>query len=152
MTLLRLERLQLAYGTHVLLNGAELVLEKGERLALVGRNGTGKSTLLKLVAGEIVPDDGTIWRAPGLKIGVLEQDLPSASGETIFDMVAQGLPQAGELLAEYHRLVQSDNPDMQRMATLQSRLEAVDGWSFHQRIDVVLTRLGLPADDLMSSL
>jgi len=152
VTLLRLERLQLAYGTHVLLNDAELVLEKGERLALVGRNGTGKSTLLKLVAGEIVPDDGAIWRAPGLKIGVLEQDLPSASGETIFDVVAQGLPQAGELLAEYHRLVQSDTPDMQRMATLQSRLEAVDGWSFHQRIDVVLTRLGLPADDLMGSL
>ena len=95
MTLLRLEGLQLAYGTHVLLDGADLVLEKGERLALVGRNGTGKSTLLKLVAGEILPDDGSIWRAPGLKIGVLEQDLPSASGETIFDVVAQGLPQAG---------------------------------------------------------
>ncbi|WP_445158119.1 ATP-binding cassette domain-containing protein [Halomonas sp. E14] len=152
MTLLRLEGLQLAYGTHVLLNGADLVLEKGERLALVGRNGTGKSTLLKLVAGEILPDDGSIWRAPGLKIGVLEQDLPSASGETIFDVVAQGLPQAGELLAEYHHLVQAAEPDMKRMATLQSRLEAIDGWSFHQRIDVVLTRLGLPADDLMSSL
>ncbi|MGL6253078.1 MAG: ATP-binding cassette domain-containing protein, partial [Billgrantia desiderata] len=152
MTLLRLEGLQLAYGTHVLLDGADLVLEKGERLALVGRNGTGKSTLLKLVAGEILPDDGSIWRAPGLKIGVLEQDLPSASGETIFDVVAQGLPQAGELLAEYHHLVQAAEPDMTRMATLQSRLEAIDGWSFHQRIDVVLTRLGLPADDLMSSL
>lgn len=152
VTLLRLEGLQLAYGTHVLLDGADLVLEKGERLALVGRNGTGKSTLLKLVAGEILPDDGSIWRAPGLKIGVLEQDLPSASGETIFDVVAQGLPQAGELLAEYHHLVQAADPDMKRMATLQSRLEAIDGWSFHQRIDVVLTRLGLPADDLMSSL
>ncbi|MCE8019565.1 ATP-binding cassette domain-containing protein [Halomonas sp. MCCC 1A11036] len=152
MTLLRLERLQLAYGTHVLLDGADLVLEKGERLALVGRNGTGKSTLLKLVAGDILPDDGSIWRAPGLKIGVLEQDLPAASGQTIFDVVAQGLPQAGELLAEYHRLVQAADPDMKRMATLQSRLEAIDGWSFHQRIDVVLTRLGLPADDLMSSL
>nr|WP_267957637.1 ATP-binding cassette domain-containing protein [Halomonas zhangzhouensis] len=150
--MLRLERLQLAYGTHVLLDGADLVLEKGERLALVGRNGTGKSTLLKLVAGDILPDDGSIWRAPGLKIGVLEQDLPAASGQTIFDVVAQGLPQAGELLAEYHRLVQAADPDMKRMATLQSRLEAIDGWSFHQRIDVVLTRLGLPADDLMSSL
>ncbi len=152
MTLLRLERLQLAYGNHVLLDGADLVLEKGERLALVGRNGTGKSTLLKLVAGEILPDDGGIWRAPGLKIGVLEQDLPAASGETIFDVVAQGLPQAGELLAEYHHLVQAAEPDMKRMATLQSRLEAIDGWSFEQRIDVVLTRLGLPADDLMSAL
>ncbi|MDR5861240.1 ATP-binding cassette domain-containing protein [Halomonas eurihalina] len=152
MTLLRLERLQLAYGPQVLLDGADLVLEKGERLALVGRNGTGKSTLLKLVAGEITPDGGDIWRAPGLKIGVLAQELPDASGSTIFDVVAQGLPEAGELLSEYHHLVQADDPDMSRMAQLQSRLEAIDGWSFHQRIDVVLTRLGLPEDAEMASL
>jgi ABC transport system ATP-binding/permease protein len=152
VTLLRLERLQLAYGPQVLLDGADLVLERGERLALVGRNGTGKSTLLKLVAGEIQPDGGSIWRAPGLKIGVLDQDLPAASGQTIFDVVAQGLPEAGELLSEYHHLVQADAPDMRRMAQLQTQLEAIDGWSFHQRIDVVLTRLGLPADDAMAAL
>ncbi|MDT8896404.1 ATP-binding cassette domain-containing protein [Halomonas sp. I1] len=152
MTLLRLERLQLAYGPQVLLDGADLVLEKGERLALVGRNGTGKSTLLKLVAGEITPDSGEIWRAPGLKIGVLAQELPDATGATIFDVVAQGLPEAGELLSEYHHLVQADDPDMSRMAQLQSRIEAIDGWSFHQRIDVVLTRLGLPEDAEMSGL
>ncbi|WP_404298199.1 ATP-binding cassette domain-containing protein [Halomonas sp.] len=152
MTLLRLERLQLAYGNHVLLNGADLVLERGERLALVGRNGTGKSTLLKLVAGEIQADGGNIWRAPGLKIGVLAQDLPDASGQTIFDMVAGGLPEAGELLSEYHHLIHDDEPDMHRMAELQTRLEAIDGWSFHQRIDVVLTRLGLPEDAEMAAL
>ncbi|MDN3526265.1 ATP-binding cassette domain-containing protein [Halomonas sabkhae] len=152
MTLLRLERLQLAYGNQVLLDDAELVLEKGERLALVGRNGTGKSTLLKLVSGEITPDSGDIWRAPGLKIGVLAQDLPDATGATIFDVVAQGLPEAGELLSEYHHLIQADDPDMSRMAKLQSRIEAIDGWSFHQRIDVVLTRLGLPEDAEMSGL
>ncbi|GEN25804.1 ABC transporter ATP-binding protein [Halomonas cupida] len=152
MTLLRLEQLQLAYGHHILLDHAELSLERGERLALVGRNGTGKSTLLRLVAGHNLPDSGTIWRAPGLKIGVLEQELPDACDATIFDMVAQGLPEAGELLSEYHHLVQSDDPDMSRMATLQTRLEAIDGWSFHQRIDVVLTRLGLPADAAMASL
>ncbi|MCG6659199.1 ATP-binding cassette domain-containing protein [Halomonas campisalis] len=152
MTLLRLERLQLAYGNHVLLDGADLVLERGERLALVGRNGTGKSTLLKLVAGEILPDGGSIWRAPGLKIGVLDQDLPDASGETIFDVVAQGLPEAGALLSEYHHLIHQDDPDMRRMAALQSQLEAIDGWSFHQRIDVVLTRLGLPEDTAMAAL
>ncbi|WP_136249130.1 ATP-binding cassette domain-containing protein [Halomonas borealis] len=152
MTLLRLEQLQLAYGTHVLLDGADLVLEKGERLALVGRNGTGKSTLLKLVSGENLPDNGHIWRAPGLKIGVLAQDLPAASGDTIFDVVAQGLPEAGELLSEYHHLVQEAEPDMERMAQLQTRLEAIEGWSFHQRIDVVLTRLGLPEDAAMADL
>ncbi|WP_458524758.1 ATP-binding cassette domain-containing protein [Onishia taeanensis] len=152
MTLLRLEQLQLAYGPQVLLNGADLVLERGERLALVGRNGTGKSTLLKLVSGEIQADGGSLWRAPGLKIGVLEQDLPAASGETIFDVVAQGLPEAGSLLAEYHHLIQDPDPDMARMERLQTQLEAIDGWSFHQRIDTVLTRLGLPADDAMDAL
>ncbi|XKH59210.1 ATP-binding cassette domain-containing protein [Halomonas sediminis] len=152
MTLLRLEQLQLAYGTHVLLNRADLTVEKGERLGLVGRNGTGKSTLLKLVAGEILPDEGTIWRAPGLKIGVLAQELPESSGMTIFDMVAQGLPEAGEILAEYNHLIHQDEPDMNRMATLQTRLEAIDGWSFHQRIDVILTRLGLPPEAEMNAL
>jgi len=152
VTLLRLEQLQLAYGPQVLLNGADLVLERGERLALVGRNGTGKSTLLKLVSGEIQADGGSLWRAPGLKIGVLEQDLPEASGETIFDVVAQGLPEAGSLLAEYHHLIQDPDPDMARMERLQTQLEAIDGWSFHQRIDTVLTRLGLPADDAMDAL
>lgn len=152
MTLLRLEQLQLAYGPQVLLDGAELVLEKGERLALVGRNGTGKSTLLSLVAGDNLPDGGSVWRAPGLRIGVLEQDLPAANGTTIFDIVAEGLPQAGGLLAEYHHLILADDPDMERLAQLQTRLEAVDGWSFHQRIDTVLTKLGLPADSQMSDL
>ncbi|MGP9679727.1 ATP-binding cassette domain-containing protein [Halomonas sp. AOP27-A1-41] len=152
MTLLRLEQLQLAYGTQVLLNRADLTVEKGERLALVGRNGTGKSTLLKLVAGDIQADDGSVWRAPGLKIGVLAQELPESSGMTIFDMVAQGLPEAGELLSEYQHLINDPDPDMNRMATLQTRIEAIDGWSFHQRIDVVLTRLGLPPETEMSSL
>ncbi|SNY95639.1 ATP-binding cassette domain-containing protein [Halomonas sp. hl-4] len=152
MALLRLEQLQLAYGTQVLLDRADLTVERGERLALVGRNGTGKSTLLKLVAGEIQADDGSIWRAPGLKIGVLAQELPDSSGMTIFDMVAQGLPEAGELLSEYHHLINDPDPNMNRMATLQTRLEAIDGWSFHHRIDVVLTRLGLPPEAEMSAL
>ncbi|GHC29653.1 ATP-binding cassette domain-containing protein [Aidingimonas halophila] len=152
MALLRLEALQLAYGPQVLFDHADLVMEKGERLALVGRNGTGKSTLLKLVAGDVQPDAGTVWHAPGLKIGVLEQDLPAASGETIFDVVAQGLPEAGELLAEYHHLVQSPDPDMHRMERLQTQLESIDGWSFHQRIDTVLTRLGLPENEAMTAL
>jgi len=152
VTLLRLEQLQLAYGTQVLLDRADLTVERGERLALVGRNGTGKSTLLKLVAGDIQADDGSIWRAPGLKIGVLAQELPDSSGMTIFDMVAQGLPEAGELLSEYQHLINDPDPDMNRMATLQTRLEAIDGWSFHQRIDVVLTRLGLPPEAEMSAL
>ncbi|MFC0268216.1 ATP-binding cassette domain-containing protein [Kushneria aurantia] len=152
MTLLRLEQLHLAYGTQVLLDGADLTLEKGERLALVGRNGTGKSTLMSLIAGSALPDDGTVWRMPGLRIGTLLQHLPEAEGRTIFDVVAEGLPEAGALLSEYQHQIESGDPDMDRLATLQSRIEALDGWSFHQRIDTVLTRLGLPADTAMSGL
>ncbi|MCM2131179.1 ATP-binding cassette domain-containing protein [Larsenimonas rhizosphaerae] len=152
MTLLRLEQVQLAYGHHVLLDGAELSLERGERLALVGRNGAGKSTLLSLVSGEADPDGGTVWRAPGLNIGSLAQQLPEAEGRRIYDVVADGLPEVGRLLSEYDALVASDAPDMNRLADLQSALEAQDGWSYHQRIDTVLTRLGLPADELMDRL
>ncbi len=152
LALLRLEQLQLAYGHHVLLDGADLVIEKGERLALVGRNGTGKSTLLRLIAGDNQADDGHVWRAPGLKVGVLEQSLPDADDATIFEIVAQGLPETGDLLAEYQRLIAKDDPDMRRLETLQTRLEALDGWSFHQRIDTVLTRLGLLAETQMRAL
>lgn len=152
MTLLRLERLQLAYGPRTLLDGAELSLEKGERLALVGRNGTGKSTLMSLITGSAQPDDGSIWRMPGLRVGTLLQHLPDAEGRSIFDVVAEGLPETGALLSQYHRLIESSDPDMNRMASLQSQIEAVDGWSYHQRIDTVLTRLGLPADQLMEGL
>lgn len=128
MALLRLENLQLAYGHHVLLNGADLVVERGERLALVGRNGTGKSTLLKLITGEFQADAGEIWKAPGLKIGVLSQDLPAPEGRTIFDIVAEGLPKAGALLAEYHHLVSDPDPDLKRLEHVQVALESVDGW------------------------
>ncbi|WP_106478508.1 ATP-binding cassette domain-containing protein [Phytohalomonas tamaricis] len=152
MTLLKLEQLQLAYGTQVLLDNAELTLEKGERLALVGRNGTGKSTLLSLVSGAALPDGGTVWRAPGLRVGTLLQHLPPAEGRRIFDVVAEGMPEVGSLLAEYDRLVAAPEPDMKRLETLQTRLEALDGWSYHQRIDTVLTRLDLPADTAMEGL
>ncbi|WP_438766760.1 ATP-binding cassette domain-containing protein [Kushneria sp. TE3] len=152
MTLLRLEQLQLAYGTHVLLDGADLVLEKGERLALVGRNGTGKSTLMSLIEGRALPDGGNIWRMPGLRVGTLLQHLPPAEGRTIFDVVAEGLPETGELLSQYQHLIESADPDMDRLATLQTAIEARDGWSYHQRIDTVLTRLGLPATTVMDGL
>ncbi|ANF58475.1 ribosomal protection-like ABC-F family protein [Halotalea alkalilenta] len=152
MSLLQLEALQLAYGNQILLDHAELSIDRGERLALVGRNGAGKSTLMSLIEGEQLPDDGVVRRVPGLRVGVLSQRLPAAEGRRIFDVVAEGMPETGRLLAEYDTLVASPEPDMKRLATLQERLEALDGWSFHQRIDQVLERLGLPAATLMEGL
>jgi len=152
MSLLKLESVQLFYGPDVLLDHAELSIERGERLALIGRNGAGKSTLMSVIDGTTPPDDGQVRRSPDLRIGVLEQDLPAAEGRRIFDIVAEGLPEIGRLLSEYDTLVASADPDMNRLAQLQERLEALDGWSFHQRIDNVLERLGLPGDTLMEGL
>lgn len=152
MSLLKLESVQLFYGPDVLLDHAELTIERGERLALIGRNGAGKSTLMSVIDGTTLPDDGQVRRSPDLRIGVLEQDLPAAEGRRIFDIVAEGLPEIGRLLSEYDILVASPDPDMNRLAQLQERLEALDGWSFHQRIDNVLERLGLPGDTLMEGL
>lgn len=152
MTLLRLDDLQLAFGPHVILDGAELALEKGERLALVGRNGAGKSTLMSLIEGRQQPDHGTIWCAPGLKIGTLSQQLPPAEGRTLFEVVAEGLPEVGSLLNEYDQLVALPDPDMRTLERLQSQIEAVEGWSYHQRIRNMLERMGLPEHILMEGL
>lgn len=152
MTLLRLDDLQLAFGPHVILDGAELELKKGERLALVGRNGAGKSTLMSLIEGRQQPDHGTIWYAPGLKIGSLSQQLPPAEGRTLFDVVAEGLPELGRLLSEYDHLVASPDPDMKTLERLQSGIEALDGWNYHQRIRNMLERMGLPEHILMEGL
>lgn len=152
MTLLRLEDIQLAFGPHVILDDAALTLEKGERLALVGRNGAGKSTLMSLIEGTQLPDGGTIWRAPGLRIGTLSQQLPPAEGRTLFEVVSEGLPEVGRLLQEYDAAVIEPEPDMRLLERLQTQIEALDGWSYHQRINNVLDRLGLPPDTLMEGL
>src|SRR5262249_21944429 len=90
MPLVALDRVSIAFGHLPLLDNALLQIEAGERVAVIGRNGTGKSTLLKLIAGECPPDSGTIWRQPALKIARLEQDVPLSSRASVFDVVAQG--------------------------------------------------------------
>ena len=152
MTLLRLDDVQLAFGPHVILDRVQLTLDKGERLALVGRNGAGKSTLMSLMEGHQQPDSGTLWCAPGLKIGTLSQQLPPAEGRTLFDVVAEGLPALGALLEQYDQLIAAPDPDMNALARLHAQIEAVDGWSYHQRIRNTLERMGLPENLLMEGL
>lgn len=153
MTLIRFENLHLAYGPTPLLKEADLVIEEGEKLALLGRNGAGKSSLLKLVEGEIYADDGQIWRKPELKIGTLPQVLPAADERTVYQVVAEGLAEAGALLEEFHRLThQAEHVDLKRLEQLQHQLEAIDGWNLQKRVEQMLKRLQLDADTLMASL
>lgn len=154
MPLLRFDKISLAYGDQPLLDCAEFQIRKGERVCLLGRNGAGKSTLMKLVSGQIQSDDGTLWRKPGLKIGTLNQDLPEQDDKKVYDVVASGLEQVGDLISRYHRLsmnIKTDG-DMKALEQVQQQLEAVDGWSLSQKVDAVIQKLGLPGGKLMKEL
>lgn len=154
MALLSFTEVSLAYGLNPLLQKVGFQLERGERVCLIGRNGAGKSSLFKLIAGEQSPDDGEIWKAPGLKVGQLPQELPEAGDRLVFDVVAAGLEGVGELLAEYHHLVHGNmgEAELARLEVVQGRLEAKDGWRLNQLVEATLTRLGLPAEKKMSEL
>lgn len=154
MPLLRFENVSLAYGDQPLLEHAEFQIRRGERVCLLGRNGAGKSTMMKLVAGSIVPDDGSIWRKPGLKVGVLNQDLPDQDDKKVYDVVASGLEAVGELISRFHSLSMniSTDADMKALEKVQQQLEAVDGWSLSQKVDTVIQKLGLPAERQMREL
>ncbi|MCP9338711.1 ATP-binding cassette domain-containing protein [Stutzerimonas xanthomarina] len=154
MTLLKLTDVSLAYGNNPLLDGVSWQIARGERVCIIGRNGTGKSSMLSLVKGSQLPDDGEIWRAPGLKIGELPQELPVADERTVFDVVAEGLAGVGQLLAEYHHLSQNihNEADLDKLMHVQQELEAKDGWRLQQLVDSTLSRLQLPADKTLAEL
>ncbi|MDQ2075573.1 ATP-binding cassette domain-containing protein [Marinimicrobium sp. ABcell2] len=153
MPLINIEKATLSYGLQVLLDGVDLSIERGQRLCLIGRNGTGKSTLLKVLAGEVDLDSGTVSRDPGIRMARLEQDLPEADDRLVFDVVADGLEGMGALLSEYHALaMRGDENSLTRMAELQQQIEARDGWQLQQQVDTVLTRLDLPGDRYMREL
>ena len=153
MPLLRLDQASLHFGTQVLLDHVDLVISRGEKLGLLGRNGTGKTTLLKVLAGELAVDSGERWLRPGVKLSRLEQTLPDADELTVFDVIATGLSKAGQLIAEYHRLVHNAaDADLDKLARVQQQLEDEDGWALQQKVDTIISQLQLPADATMGEL
>jgi len=153
MPLIRLDNVSLNFGTHVLLDDVELVLEKGSKIGLLGRNGAGKTTLMKIIAGSVTPDEGDRWLRPGVEVAWLEQSLPDAGNQTVYDTVAGGLAQVGELLKQYHHLItEYKHTDAAKLEDIQGQLEARHGWSLGQKVDTIISQLSLPADKLMSEL
>lgn len=152
MDLLRLEQANLHFGTHVLLDNVDLQISSGQRLGLLGRNGEGKSTLLKILAGDMAVDGGERWLRPGTRIARLEQELPETAEVTVYDYVAEGLAEAGELLRRFEQLTSSADADLVELERVQHALEAADGWTLGQRVESTLSQLDLKRDTLMSSL
>ncbi|MEW6764786.1 MAG: ATP-binding cassette domain-containing protein [Pseudomonadota bacterium] len=147
MPLLTVDHLGFSVGTRVLLRDVALTVEPGERIALIGRNGEGKSTLLRILTGEQRPDEGEIRLEPGAKAAYLQQDPRMESDATVYETVLAGLGDLHDLLLRYHESLhgveQGDEAALERLSRLQQELEARDGWSVSQRVDEVITRLEL---------
>src|SRR5262245_26557386 len=151
MPLLALDRIAVAFGHLPLLEDVSLQIEARERVCVIGRNGTGKSTLLRVLAGDQAPDSGSIWLPPGLRRARLEQDVPLSSERSVFDVVADGLGEIKSLVADYHHAAVAVAVDpsparLEALGRLQHELEEHDGWRVEQRVELVLSKLELDAE------
>jgi ATP-binding cassette subfamily F protein uup len=158
MPLATFENVSLAYGHVPLLDHVDLVVEPDSRIGLIGRNGAGKSSLLKLLAGAALPDDGRVWREPGLRIGYVVQEPELDSSHTVFEATIAGLGELSRILADYHaaahapELAAGDEHAMDRMQAAQELLERHNGWQIEHRVESVLSRLGLEQDARIDTL
>ncbi len=155
--LVSLDNVSLAYGLDSLLDNVKLQIGKGERVCLIGRNGAGKSSLLKIVEGSLLPDSGSIWRKPHLRLARLAQELPDNTSSTVFEYVSEGLAEAGRLLADYHSITQRmgsahTQNELMQLQRLQHQIDAVNGWHFEQDIKTILSRLELNPEKRLSEL
>lgn len=157
MSLLSLQNITLSFGGPPIFNGINLQLEQGDRLCLMGRNGTGKSTLLRMMAGEFPPETGVIQRQQGVKLASVWQDIPEDISGTVFDIVAAGMGEAAQLLLDYHHLAQRMTAGnsmelLEELEDLQHRLEESGGWTLQQEVERLLVRLDLDGEAQFSAL
>ncbi|HVE44731.1 MAG TPA: ATP-binding cassette domain-containing protein [Gammaproteobacteria bacterium] len=144
--LITLDNVSLAFGLHPLLDQIKLQIAADERVCLIGRNGAGKSSLLKIIDGTLLPDQGTIWRKPQLRVSCLQQDLPRSSTKSVYEFVAEGLSEAGELLTAYHQATQQSDKehiDLDLITTLQQKIEAIGAWQYEYEIETILKKFEL---------
>ncbi len=154
MSLIRFEDIRLEFGEQVILRDAEFSIEPGERVCLIGRNGAGKSTTLKLIMGEIEPDHGAIVPKTGLIVSQLRQNLPDALDLPVRDIIQSGLEDVANLLVRYEEMSSQalDKHGLAALEKLHAQIDAFDGWHIDQRIDSTMTDLNLPADKKMNEL
>ena len=159
MPYITLDKASLAFGHVALLDHVDFQLDEGERVGLIGRNGGGKSSLLKVLAGQAHLDDGTLWRQPTTRICFVSQEPVLDPDSTVFDEVARGLGELHQIITDYHHLShQLGEPDadydklLEAMQPLQTALEAQNGWAVQARIETAIQRLELDPEALVGSL
>jgi ATP-binding cassette subfamily F protein uup len=157
MALVSLQGVKVGFGGPLLLEDIDLSIDRGERVCLVGRNGTGKSTIMRLITGEVKPDAGKIVFQQGVKIALLTQEVPQSLTGSVFDVVSGAFGEQGALLAAYHHVsarLAHDHSEklMAELEDVQHKFEASGGWQMQQQIEEILTRLKLPEDAEFSEL
>lgn len=157
MELIRISQGELAFGEDSILDKADLTVKTGERVCLVGRNGAGKSSLLKVLNGMQNLDDGQLLMSNNVKLAMLEQDPPESCDMTVFDYVAQGVKENAELIKQYHHMITLIGEDpsednLNKLADVQQKLDQANAWQDEQLIDKALTTLKLEADKMVNDL
>jgi len=154
MSLLRFENIRLDFGEQAILRDAEFSIEPGERVCLIGRNGAGKSTTLKLITGELEADQGEIIPRAGMIVSQLRQNLPDGIDLPVRDVILSGLKAIDSLLEQYKEMSSRDldKHGLAELETLHAKIDAHDGWHIDQRVDATMTDLNLPTDKRMSEL
>jgi len=157
MELIRISQGELAFGEDSILDKAELTVKTGERVCLVGKNGAGKSSLMKVLMGKQILDDGTMLISNNVKLAMLEQDPPESCDMSVFDYVAQGVAENAELIKKYHAVIHLIGEDpsednLNKLANIQQQLDQANAWQDEQRIEKVLTTLALDADKIVTDL
>ncbi len=153
MSLLTLDQVSVAFGHNPLLSKVSFSADAGERVAIIGRNGAGKSTFLKIVAGEIISDEGVVRVEGGMRVAQLPQELPEANNKTVREVVSEGAGDIHDMMLRYNALLEDfSDANADEMASIQNELDKRGGWDLEQRVNHMIQRLALPADKLMSEL
>ena len=154
MYLIRFDDVSLEFGDVPILKHAQFKIEPKERVCLIGRNGAGKSSLMKLITGAYIADDGDIQKRRHLRVSQLEQTLLDESEETVRDVVRKGMQPQQDLLDEYHRLSNSelDKHQLKQLENLQQQIDASGVWNIEQQVDTTITQLNLPGESSLSQL
>ena len=150
--LIRIDEVHLAFGDQVILSEASLQIEPGERLCLIGRNGAGKSSTLKLLTGALEPDEGKVEIRPDVTIAMLDQVLSEASERRVWDVVADGMREQAARIEAFRTLSADKATHLHELEKLEAAIETSGGWSIDVQVDAIVTQLELPAQDRMNEL